>query len=53
MIYTTIFKYQKILVTKKQKEYRPFYMIKELYPRYLFTMDLLLQKRDGIIHENS
>lgn len=36
----------------EEREYRPFYMIKELYPRYLFTMDLLLQKRDGIIHEN-
>lgn len=36
----------------EEREYRPFYMIKELYPRYLFTMDLLLQKRDGINHEN-
>lgn len=36
----------------EEREYRPFYMIKELYPRYLFTMDLLPQKRDGIIHEN-
>lgn len=36
----------------EEREYRPFCMIKELYPRYLFTMDLLLQKRDGIIHEN-
>ena len=36
----------------EEREYRPFYMIKELYPRYLFTMDLLLQKRDGIKHEN-
>ena len=36
----------------EEREYRPFYMIKELYPRYLFTMDLLLQKRDGIKHLN-
>lgn len=36
----------------EEREYRPFYMIKELYPRYLFTMDLLLQKRDGINHVN-
>ena len=36
----------------EEREYRPFYMIKELYPRYLFTMDMLLQKRDGINHVN-
>ncbi len=36
----------------EEREYRPFYMIKELYPRYLFTMDWLLQKRDGINHVN-
>ena len=27
-------------------------MIKDLYPRYLFTMDMLLQKRDGVNHLN-
>ena len=36
----------------EEREYKPFYMIKELYPRYLFTMDMLLQKRDGIKHVN-
>lgn len=36
----------------EEREYRPFYMIKELYPRYLFTMDMLLQKRDGVHHVN-
>jgi len=36
----------------EEREFRPFYAIKELYPRYLFTMDLLLQKRDGINHLN-
>ena len=36
----------------EEREYRPFYKIKELYPRYLFTMDMLLQKRDGINHVN-
>ena len=36
----------------EEREYRPFYMIKALYPRYLFTMDMLLQKRDGINHMN-
>lgn len=36
----------------EEREFKPFYAIKELYPRYLFTMDLLLQKRDGINHLN-
>ena len=36
----------------EEREFRPFYAIRELYPRYLFTMDLLLQKRDGINHLN-
>jgi len=36
----------------EEREYRPFYNIKEMYPRYLFTMDLLLQKRDGIKNVN-
>lgn len=36
----------------EEREFRPFYAIKDLYPRYLFTMDLLLQKRDGINHLN-
>ncbi len=36
----------------EEREYRPFYKIKELYPRYLFTMDHLLQSRDGIYTEN-
>ena len=36
----------------EEREYKPFYMITELYPRYLFTMDILLQKRDGVNHVN-
>ena len=36
----------------EEREYKPFYMIKDLYPRYLFTMDMLLQKRDGVNHVN-
>lgn len=36
----------------EEREYKPFYMIKDLYPRYLFTMDMLLQRRDGINHLN-
>lgn len=36
----------------EEREYKPFYMIKEMYPRYFFTMDMLLQKRGGINHVN-
>lgn len=36
----------------EEREYRPFYLIKEMYPRYLFTMDMLLQERDGVKHVN-
>ena len=32
----------------EEREFRPFYMIKEMYPRYLFTMDMLPLKRDGV-----
>ena len=28
----------------EEREYKPFYEIKELYPRYLFVLDLILQK---------
>lgn len=35
------------------REYRPFYEIKEMYPRYLFVSDLILQKNiDGIKNVN-
>ena len=38
--------------TVEEREYRPFRKIKDGYPRYLFTLDPLLQKRDGVIHLN-
>ena len=38
--------------TVEDREYRPFTAIKDNYPKYLFTLDPLLQKRDGIIHKN-
>ena len=38
--------------TVEDREYRPFTAIKDNYPKYLFTLDPLLQKRDGIIHRN-
>ena len=36
----------------EDREYRPFSKIKDNFPKYLFTMDALLQKRDGILHKN-
>lgn len=36
----------------EEREYKPFIMIRDNYPKYLFTIDTLLQKRDGIIHKN-
>ena len=36
-----------------KREYKPFYEIKDLYPRYLFVLDLILQKNiDGIKNVN-
>ena len=34
----------------KEREYKPFYEIKEMYPRYLFVSDLVLQKNTEGIH---
>lgn len=37
----------------EEREYRPFYEIKEMYPRYLFVLDLILQKNiSGINNVN-
>ena len=36
----------------EDREFRPFYEIKDMYPRVLFTMDHLLQHKDGIKHYN-
>ncbi len=38
----------------KKREYKPFYEIKEMYPRYLFVLDLILQKNinNGINNVN-
>ncbi len=36
-----------------EREYKPFYAIRELYPRYLFVSDLILQRNvDGIHNVN-
>ena len=36
----------------ENREYAPFAKIKDNYPKYLLTMDSLLQKRNGVIHKN-
>ena len=36
----------------EEREYKPFEKIRDNYPKYLFTTDTLLQKRDGILHMN-
>ncbi len=36
----------------EDREYRPFYQVKDNYPKYLLTMDTLLQHRDGVEHKN-
>ena len=37
----------------EKREYKPFYEIKEMYPRYLFVLDLILKKNiNGINNVN-
>lgn len=36
----------------EDREYEPFKHIRDNYPKYIFTLDPLLQKRDGILHKN-
>lgn len=36
----------------EDREYRVLEAIRDNYPKYLFTLDPLLQKRNGIIHKN-
>lgn len=36
----------------EEREYKPFELIRDNYPKYLLTIDTLLQKRDGVIHKN-
>lgn len=43
-----------ILKNKKteDREYKPLELIKDNYPKYVLTIDFLIQKRNGIIHDN-
>lgn len=36
----------------EEREYKSFTRIRDNYPKYLLTLDSLLQKRDGVIHKN-
>ena len=36
----------------ENREYMSFTKIRDNYPKYLLTIDTLLQKRDGVIHKN-
>lgn len=36
----------------EDREYKVFSKMHDNYPKYLFTLDPLLQKRDGIINKN-
>lgn len=36
----------------EDREYRPFSYIRDNYPQFLFTLDPLLQRRDGVRHFN-
>lgn len=36
----------------EEREYKPFTKIRDNYPKYLLTIDSLLQKKDGVIHKN-
>lgn len=40
-------------IKTKDREYRPFYEIRDMYPRYMFIMDFILEKnKDGINNVN-
>ena len=36
----------------EERGYRPFASIRDGYPRFLFTLDPLLQEREGVHHLN-
>lgn len=36
----------------EEREYRPLESIKDNYPKYVLTLDYLLQQRNGIKHDN-
>jgi len=36
----------------EDREYRPLEMIRDNYPKYVLTLDPLLQRRNGVKHAN-
>ena len=36
----------------EEREYRPLEQIQDNYPKYVLSLDFLLQKRNGILHKN-
>ena len=36
----------------EEREYRPLEKIQDNYPKYVLSLDFLLQKRNGILHKN-
>lgn len=36
----------------EKREYKPFTLIRDNYPKYLLTIDTFLQRKDGVIHKN-
>ncbi|MDO5564349.1 MAG: ATP-binding protein [Eubacteriales bacterium] len=54
---TNDYKYIQVTMTISEKstedrEYKPFYQVRDNYPKYLLSMDSLLQERDGVKHLN-
>ena len=43
---------EKGIPVTEEREYRPLESIKDNYPKYVLTLDYLLQQRNGIKHEN-
>ena len=43
---------EKGIPVTEEREYRPLESIKDNYPKYVLTLDTLLQQRNGIKHEN-
>ena len=37
-------------IETEDREYRPFEIVKDNYPKYLLTLDQLIQKRFGVLH---
>ncbi len=39
-------------IETEDREYIPFEIVKDNYPKYLFTLDQLIQKKSGVLHKN-